>query len=155
MLWKIAAVFISAIIAIVVVFVIKEIISKRNLKFYTNQGVVSDYVPIAGALELLHSPPVPGNNPFKVFLDYFAKHENNPHGMVATNSFDSTHPTILLTDIDAIGELLLLENQCYCRVPGISHEIDGILFFHYGEQALKDKAIFAEFFKHKNILGMV
>ena len=155
MIWKIALVLIAVLLGIIVVFIVKEILSKRNLKFYSDQGVITDYVPIIGSLELVHSPPVPGLNPFKEFLDYFAKHEKNPHSMVATNIFDSTEAVILLTDIDAIGEFLLLENECYRRMPGIAVETDDMLFFHNGEQALRDKARFAEFFRHKNILGMV
>lgn len=133
MIGKVALLLISALLAIIAVYIVKEIISKRNMKFYTDQGVVGDYVPITGALVKIHSPPLPGKNPFKVFLDYFGKHEKNPHSMVVTNTFYSTQPTLYLTDIDAIGELILLENECYRRLPGIPHETHDMLFFHNGE----------------------
>lgn len=90
MLTAILSVIFGAILVFASAYIAKEILSRRNMKFYTDQGVVGDYVPITGALKYVHAQPTPGKSPFQFFFDYFKKHETNPHGMVVTNTFYST-----------------------------------------------------------------
>lgn len=78
------------ILLVVAVYITKEILGKRNLKFYTDQGVVADYVPITGALKHVHPSPEPSKDPFRSYFDFFKKHEKNPHSMVVTNTFYTT-----------------------------------------------------------------
>lgn len=119
MIGLVAAVALLIFLIPVTALFVKDMIARRRMKFYTDQGVVGDYVPVTGALKFVHAPPSPDKNPFKVFLDYFKKHQNNPHSMVVTNTFFTAQPTIYLTDVDSIGDFLLQEAECYQRVPGL------------------------------------
>lgn len=143
---------ITPILLVIGVYIVKEYLGKRNLKFYTDQGVVAEYVPVTGALKYVHPSPVASKDPFKIYFEFFKRHEKNPHSMVVTNTFYTTQPTIYLTDIDSIGEMILLENECYRRNPGLRTEIHEYFFLQHGEKALKGRASFAEFFRHENIL---
>lgn len=128
------------------------------MKFYTDQGIVSAFVPITGAYAKIHPPVSKGQTMkelFQGFFDFFRSHEQNPHSMVVTNTFNSTEPTIYLTDLDSISEFISKENECYTRMPGYKNDTTNYFFFQNGETALKGRASFANFFKHENILTLL
>lgn len=148
----------SPFLILLVVYALKDIISKRKMRFYTDQGVVSAFVPVTGAYSKIHTPVSSGQSFEKLmkgFFDFFKTHENNPHKMVVTNTFNSTEPTIYLTDLDSISEFIAKENDCYSRIPGYKNDTNGFFFFQNEETALKGRASFAEFFKHENIIQLL
>ena len=155
MLGTLLLILVTPILVLATICIIKEITGRRNLKFYTDQGVVAEYVPITGALKYVHPPVEPKKDAFDSYFKFFDRHQKNPHSMVATNTFYTPHPTIYLTDIDSIGEFIMKENDFYQRQPGMRTEIHDYFFLQNGQKALKGRASFAEFFKHENILKLV
>lgn len=45
---------ISPILIIIVTYIIKDFLSKKQMKFYTDQGVVADFFPVTGAYAKIH-----------------------------------------------------------------------------------------------------
>lgn len=106
--------------------------------------MVSEYVPVAGAYKIIHGPPKPSPDPSKQMLAFLDRHKNNPHGMVVTNTYNSTEPTIYLTDLKSVNEFIAKENECYRRKRLLTSEKHAnYFFFDNGDKALENRAQFS------------
>lgn len=109
------------------------------------------YIPITGAYKKVHTKPHLAKEPFLNLLEFFREHESNTNGMVVTNTYNSTQPTIYLTDLKSVNEFILKENDCYSRKRFLDIGRSSFFFFEHGELGLKGRAQFSEFFKYSNV----
>lgn len=149
------AVIASPLLILIVLQLIKDVVGRIKLKFYTSQGVKTLNIPLSGAYKHFHPPAVPSKDLNRPMRDFMEQHEFSRFGMLASNTFDSTEPTIYLTSIPAITEFLTKENDFYVKNSPAKSHVDDTFFFEHGEAALRKKQTFSQFFSHSNVLKMM
>ena len=71
--------------------------------------------------------------------------------MIVSNTINSLHPTIYLTDAKTVNEFILKENEHYVRNPIIKKNMGEFFFFENGAAGIISRSKFAEFFNYQNI----
>lgn len=147
----------SPILILVGIHVAKELISKQKLKFYTNQGIKTVYIPIAGAYKHFYPKVKKRAKPLASVVEYAAKlkEEDNGKGLIATNTYDGINPTLYLLNKEMIGEFLLKEVNNYVRRSPFPSYVDYMFFYFGGQEALFEKSIFSKFFGYDNIKSLL
>ena len=155
MFGSILILLVSPLLVFILVHAIKEAISYWKMRFYTKQGLTSVYIPVSGAYKMVHPSIKPQKRPLQKHLDFFRAHENDPRGMVVSNTYNSLHPTIYLTDAKLVSEFVLKENEHYARRVNISRDNGHFFFFENGAAGLASRSKFADFFNYQNIRKQV
>ena len=153
-LWWIL-VLLSPLLILITIHLIKELLSKGEMKFYTDQGIEPVYVPVVGVYKYLNPPAIPSKLPTEPIHKFYEAYKHNDKGMIVSNTYDSTVPTIVLTNRKTISEFLLQELECYHRRGSIPSIVDDSFFYLSGKKAMEQKAIFSGFFNHDNIVKMI
>ena len=148
-LWLLGVLTLSIIVLLVISFVLKVVLSKRNLSYYEKQGAQIYFDPLLGQVSLF-SPKHKENQGKPTNCEHVKKLINNWKGakVLAANNFVGTSSTLFLYDNDLIKEFLvkedLFQKEPFTRV--IINELG--LFYQNGETFNRSKALFMKIFAY-------
>ena len=150
MFWSIIKSIFLLIATPIAAFLIRQLIIYLKLNKYRSQGIRCYYAPIFGIRKA-----VPGGAILEKVRKMVDKKVRGDQ-LVAGNSLMRLEPFLYITGSQLFRPFLEVENK-YFKRTGASEKThpNKSFFFEKGELALSRRAIFAEFFKAKNLKKMI
>jgi cytochrome P450 len=134
-------------IAVILAYIVREVIVYKSLEYYKKQGLKCIYLPVIGVLSLYSAK--------KETKDQLANVrkliEDNPQEpMLVFNSSRILGAVCYILDEELTKELMIRETECLIKTPLMGHLNFGF-FFDNGDKVFESRGIYGKFFNYQNL----
>lgn len=140
-------IILGLLLAIIVVYAIREFRVWNNLQFFVKQGIKTVYYPIIGH-GYLYIPEKGVGDQMQKFKDFIEENKDEP--LVMFNTQKTSMSTGVIISDELQREFFLKDVDISVKVESVKNSHLGF-FFQNGDKVQRSRSIYAKFFNYDNI----